>query len=144
MVQAAGEAAVNQNVVRNAILGVMPIVRASGLLVSLATFQVPDGLTDGGFASPNYADVAGLINIACTSAPRNTGVGFSADEKKMQGEREADQEFHIVLDDLYLAVNDVWRDGGRVVIDGIPYDLTGVEHPSQFQYTRVRACNASI
>jgi hypothetical protein len=122
----------------------MPIVRGSGLLVSLATFQVPDGLTDGGFASETYVDVVGLVNIKCMASPLGTGSGFSANEKKEQEERESDQEFHIVLDDLYLAVNDVWRDGGRVVVDGIPYDLTGVEHPSQFQYTRVRACNASI
>jgi len=122
----------------------MPIVRASGLLVSTATFQVPDGLTDGGFVSPNYVDVVGLVGIACTAPPMNVGVGFSADEKKTQEEREADQSFHILLDSFYPSANDVWRDEGRVVIDGIPYDLVGVEGDSQSQMTRVRACNATI
>lgn len=134
----------NQNIVGNAILGVMPLVRASGLLVSLATFQIPDGLTDGGFVSPTYVDVAGLVDIACTAPPMNTGTGFSADEKKTQEEREADQSFHILLDGYYPAIDDVWRAAGRVVIDGNAFDITGHEHDSQGQMSRVRACNASI
>ncbi len=134
----------NQDLIHKAILGVMPIVRASGLLVSRATFQVPDGLTDGGFVSADYVDVAGLVGISCTRPPLNFGMGFSASETKTQEAQEGKQEFHIILDDLYLAADDVWRSGGRVVIDGTPFDLTGVEHPSQYQYTRIKAANATI
>ena len=134
----------NQDIIRKAILGVMDIVRDSGLLVSLATFQVPDGLTAGGFVSASYVDVPGLVNIACTAPPTNTGSGFSADEKKSQEEQEADQEFHILLDSWYPVVDDVWRAGGRVVVDGNAFDVVGHEHDSQFQMSRVRVRNATI
>lgn len=141
----AGEAEqrVNQNLSGRAIQGVMPIVRNSGLLVSLATFQVPDGLTDGGFVSPNYVDVAGLVDIACTAPPLSTGTGLSASEAKGVEKRDADQQFHVLLDSYYPAVDDVWRGGGRVVIDGTAYNLTGHERDSQKQMSRVRAENVT-
>lgn len=134
----------DQNLIRKAILGVMPIVRDSGLLISFATFKVPPDLTAGGFVRDNYVDVPGLIDIACMASPLGTGSGFSASETKAQEEQQANQEFHIVLDDFYPAVNDVWRSAGCVVVDGLTLDVTGVEHPSQNQYTRVRAQNVTI
>ena len=134
----------DQNLIRKAILGVMDIVRNSGLLVSLATFQVPDGLTAGGFVSASYVDVPGLVNIECTAPPLITGDGIGADEKKSQEEQESDQEFHILLDSYYAVVDDVWRAAGRVVVDGNAFDVVGHEHDSQFQMSRVRVRNATI
>lgn len=130
--------------IRAAIEAVMPAVRATGLLVSLATFQVPDGLTAGGFVSPNYVDVAGLVDIACTAPPVGIGTGFSANESKTQETQQAKQEFHVLLDSFYPAVNDVWRAEGRVVIDGNAWDVVGVEHDSQSEMTRVKVSNSTI
>ncbi len=133
-----------QDLIRRAIEGVMPIVRNSGLLVSRATFQVPPDLTAGGFVSADYVDVIGLMDIKCMMSPLGTGTGFSASESKAQEEQQSNQEFHIVLDDFYPAVDDVWRNSGRVTVDGLALDVTGVEHPSQNQYTRVRAQNVTV
>ncbi len=52
--------------------------------------------------------------------------------------------YHVLLDAFYPAVNDVWRLEGRVVIDGNPWDVVGVEHDSQAQMSRVRVSNATI
>lgn len=134
----------NQGLIQRAIQQVMPTAVASGLFVSLATFQLPDGLTDSGFVSPNYVDVAGLVNIPCTAPPLSTGTGFSADEAKAQAEQTARQEFHVLLSGYFPAVDDVWRGEGRVVIDGLSRDILGVEHDSQSQMTRVKACNTTI
>lgn len=134
----------NQNLVRRAIENVVPTVVNSGLCISLATFQLPDGLTSGGFVSPAYSDVSGLINIPCTAPPLSTGSGFSADETKAQSEQSAHQEFHVWLAGWFPTARDVWRQGGRVVIDGTAYDLTGVEWDSQQQQTRVRAKDLTI
>ena len=134
----------NQDLIRRAIQGVMPIVRNSGLLVSLATFQLPDGLTSGGFVSADYVDVAGLVNIPCTAPPLSFAMGFSAEEAKSQEEQQAKQEFHVLLDSYYPAIDDVWRGEGRIVIDGNPFDIVGHEHDSQLQMSRVKACNSTI
>src|SRR5262245_30048248 len=135
----------NQDLIARAIQAVMPAVRESGLLVSLATFQLPDGLTDGGFVSSNYADIAGLVDIPCMVAPFGTSDTISnTNEQKGQEEQESKREFHAILDNYYPAAETAWRDGARIVIDGNPWDVIGVEFDSQHQMTRVRISNTTI
>ncbi len=127
------------------IASVMVAVRATGLLTSLATFQAQSGSTGPtGFPLNVYAPVVGLIDIACMDAPLGTGEGFSVDEAKAQPQILSRGERHILLDAFYPAAADVWRGGGNIVIDGVTYDLLGVESDSQRQQTRVRAQVATI
>lgn len=136
----------NQNAIQRAIRGVMPTVRASGLLVSLATFQAPRGATtedpagnmdSAGFPEYEYDDVPGLVDIPCTAPPMSTGDGsVSATESKGLQELMADAPEHVLLDGYYPTVQDGWRRGWRVMIDGIAWDLMGSESDSQYQMTR--------
>jgi len=136
----------NQNFIHQAILGVMPAVRATGLLVSLATFQKPTGssdsapagtLDDEGFPLGTYEDVTGLIAIPCTAPPIGTGEGISATETKGLEELMLDAPKHVLLDRRYDAVEAGWRQGWRVTIDGVIFDVMGAEGDSQGQMTRV-------
>lgn len=136
----------NQNLLGLAIKRVMPIVRKSGLLVSLATFQRPVGATtedpagnidNSGFPEYQYEDVPGLVDIPCTAPPMSTGDGsVSATEAKGLQELMADAPEHVLLDGYYPTIQDGWRNGWRVVIDGIAWDLMGSESDSQYQMTR--------
>ena len=117
---------------------VMPQVRATGLLVSLATFQGPTGATsdnpagaldDEGFPLGTYSDITGLIDIPCMLAPFSEGI--SSNEKKGMEELEAVADKHLFLDHYYPAVIEGWRKGWRVVMDGIVYDVMGPEPSSQ-------------
>lgn len=135
----------NQNSIQSAIAAVMPTVRATGLLVSLATFQRPVGATtadpagnldDSGFPVGDYEDIVGLVSIPCTAPPLSTGEGISATETKGLQELMADAPRHVLLDDYYPTVQDGWKDGWRVLIDSLVYDLMGVESDSQAKMTR--------
>lgn len=127
------------------VAAVMAQVRATGLLISRATFQDQTGGTGPtGFPLNTYTPVDGLIDIKCMDAPRDTGEGFSVDEGKAQPQILSRGERHILLDAYYPAAKDVWRNGGNVVIDGVTYDLLGVEPDSQRQETRVRAAVQTI
>ena len=122
------------------VAAVMVEARATGLMISRATFQDQTGGTGPtGFPLNTYTPVAGLINISCMDAPLGTGEGFSVDEGKAQPQIFSKGERHILLDAFYPAAVEVWRSGGNVVIDGVTYDLLGVEPDSQRQQTRVRA-----
>jgi hypothetical protein len=124
---------------------VMAQVRETGLMRSLATFQDQTGGTGPtGFPLNTYTPVAGLIDIKCMDAPLGTGEGFSVDEGKAQPQILSKGERHILLDAYYPAAVAVWRNGGNVVIDGVTYDLLGVEPDSQRQETRVRAAVQTI
>jgi hypothetical protein len=136
----------NQDALQIGLAGVMPMVRASGLLVSLATFQKPAGATtddpagdldDSGFPIPSWDDVAGLVDIACTAPPFSfSDSSVAAKETKGMQELMADAPKHVLLDRRYPTAEDGWRNGWRIVIDGTPYDLMGVEGDSQGQMTR--------
>ena len=53
------------------------------------------------------------------------------------GEISSTGTHHVLLDDYYPAMETGWRSGWRAVIDGTNYDITGIEHDSQYQMTRV-------
>jgi len=118
---------------------VMPMVRATGLLVSLCTIQVPSGADDAiGAPSGTYADVAGLINIPCTAPPEGIGTGISAAEMKELQYDSGIVPLHVLLDDWYPQIRDLWLAGARAVIDGTPFDLMGAESDSQMKMTRLK------
>ncbi len=126
------------------ITGVMPIVRATGLLVSLATFQSSDAADfPDGFYSGNYQDVPGLVDLPCMSAPISVD-SFNADESKALPQITSSAARHVLLDSIYPALVDGWREGWRVVIDGAVFDLIGVESDSQAQMTRIRITDVTI
>jgi hypothetical protein len=124
----------------------MSLAVKTGLFVSLATFQDQTGGTGPtGFPLDTYTPVAGLIDIPCMDAPLSTGgTSLSADEAKMQPQILSKGERHILLNAYYPEALSVWRGGGNVVIDGITYDIMGVESDSQRTQTRVKAQIATI
>ncbi len=118
---------------------IMPAVIDTGLLVSLFTAQEPSTVLGGtGAATGTYADVAGLVGIACTAPPYAFGdAAIRATEMKTLSEIESAGFLHVLLDSIYPALDAGWRGGWRAVIDGTDYDIMGVEHDSQGKMTRV-------
>lgn len=127
----------NQDLIRAGILGVMPQVRATGLLVSLFTARAPSG-TMGATGAPSgeYSDVVGLVDIPCTSPPESVG-SIRATEMRQVAEIAAAEFHHVLLDDYYPNLDNGWRDGWLCAIDGTLFNIKGVESDSQSQMTRV-------
>lgn len=119
------------------ISAVMLAVRATGLLVSLFTAQQPSGVL-GATGAPDgvYSDVLGLVNIPCT-APPNAEARIQATEVKALSEIAAAEMHHVLLDSWYPTLDEGWRGGWRCKVDGVTYDIMGVEGDSQSQMTRV-------
>ena len=118
---------------------VMPTVIASGLLVSLCTIQTPS-TTDDAIGAPvgTYVDVVGLIDIPCTAPPEGIGTGISAAEMKEMQYDSGIVPLHVLLNDWYPQIRDLWLAGARAVIDGTPFDLMGSESDSQKKMTRLK------
>ena len=130
----------NQNFIQNAIQGVMPIARATGLFISIITFQEPTGYTSTGEPSGNYTDIAGLVNLKCMDAPENVTFKIAANESHNDPEIVSDAPRHVLLDRYYAVLSPAtdWGDvGWRAIMDGIIYDVQGVENDSQLQMNRV-------
>ncbi len=125
------------------IAGVMPLVKASGLLVSLCTIKQPSG-TLGATGTPDgtYSDVAGLVAIPCTAPPLSDKI--TAVEIKNIEDTLAVQPLHVLLDDYYPTINAGVSAGWIAVIDGTTYDLLGAEHDSQKQMTRLSVRLANV
>jgi hypothetical protein len=140
----------NQAFIENAILGVMPAVIATGLLVSLATFQSPSQDFDSAGAwDGNWANVTGLVNIPCTAPPKSP-TEITATENLALAEIVAAEWHHVLLNAWYPQLDAGWRGDGtpagawRVLIDGFAYEVVGVESDSQMQMTRVTARLATL
>ena len=134
----------NQNFVQVAIAGVMPAAIATGLLSSLATFQSPSADYDSAGAwDGTWDDVAGLVDIPCT-APPISDAKISATEARQLDQILANEYHHVLLDAWYQQLDEGWRNGWRVVIDGTAYEIAGVESDSQGQMTRVTARISSL
>lgn len=117
---------------------VMPMAVETGLFVSSCTFQAPDGLFGAsGAPSGVYVDVAGLVGIACMDAPEAVPTITAGEQKTLQ-EIQAGQLRHVLLDDYYPTAVTGWPDGWRAVVDGVDYDVLGVEVDSQRTQTRVK------
>lgn len=135
----------NQNIIQQSVARVMPAVRATGLQVSLATFQSPVQNFSTGMQPDSWLDVAGLVGIHCQLGPETDGSVQAHETRGQVGNitvasaTVASTNLHrLELDDFYPAIEDGWRDGWRVVVDATPYNITGVEHDSQSQVTRLR------
>ena len=119
----------------------------SGLFVSEATIQQPDGNYVGaGQPSGNWTPITGLIGIPCMDAPRSTGERLTADEQKSTPEIQSRIFRHVLLNGFYGDLIP-WGDVGsrpalQAVITGrddvaVTYELVGVESDSQQQMTRL-------
>ena len=134
----------NQDIISISIAGVMPAVRATGLLVSLFTAQAPTGALDAsGVPTGAFADVAGLVNIACTAPPKSEAK-IVANETKQRFQIGSLEVKHVLLDAYYPTLDAGWRAGWRCLIDGTVYDIDGVEHDSQGQMSRVAVRLGSV
>ena len=139
----------NQNSIALAIAGVMPAARATGLFVSLATFQVPSGVVfDNGMPDGSYIDFAGLVGIQCQNAPSGgAGGNIQATQVKAQPEDLFLNKSHVLLAGFYPDAETAWRLGGRMIVDGLIYangDILGVESDSQSTQTRVEVRVATV
>ncbi len=125
----------------------MPIVRASGLLVSLCTIQTPSGNLDAGGAPDGlYVDVPGLQGIACTAPPSGLSSSITATEIKALDQILSLNPSHVLLDGWYPQIKPTTAPGSgmRAVIDGVPMDILGAESDSQHQMTRMEVRLATL
>ncbi len=124
---------------------VVPAVLASGLPVSLATFQEPSGqLTDDGSpvrGAGAWVDVAGYVGIVCMSAPESI-LRIGASERKSMEEIESYNSNHVWLAGHYpeIATHTEWS----VIVDGNRYGVEGAESDSQSKTTRVKISKVTI
>ncbi len=127
---------------------VMPTAVDTGLFVSLATFQSSDAADfPDGFYSGDYQDVPGLVNIPCMAPPESEG-SIQATEVKALADIVGSELHHVLLNGYYATADMGWRqgwilligdnDGSGNLINGVQYDVLGVEADSQKQMTRVR------
>jgi|SRR5215472_3065497 len=128
----------NQQTIQFDLNAIMPEVIATGLLVSRFTAQAPSGnLGSTGAPDGTFVNVAGLVSIRCT-APPTSDARIQATEIKQLADIAAAEMHHVLLDAWYPALDNGWRDGWRCVVDGVAYDIMGVESDSQTRMTRVQ------
>lgn len=118
---------------------VMPQAVATGSFTSLATIQKPDGLLGpSGAPSGTYTNVPGLVNIPCMDAVPSMA-RVQATEVKALADIMSKGLRHMLLNGYYPEstpdgqIPSYWR----AVVDGITYDILGVEHDSQGTQTRL-------
>lgn len=132
----------------NGLAAIMPSVRATGLLASLARFKMPSG-TVGASGAPDglYVDVPGLVDlitgspeINCMAAPISPA-SIVASEIRGLEEIAASEITHVLLDGYYPSVEAGASVGWVVVLSGEIYSYTvmGSESDSQGVMTRLKA-----
>jgi hypothetical protein len=129
----------NQSIIQRAIAGVMPAAVATGLFVSLATFQMPDGnFGPSGAPSNGYVNVAGLVNIPCMDAVPSTARVQATEVKDLEDIMSKGLR-HMLLNGYYPEATPDGQipSSWRAIVDGTTYDILGVEHDSQQQMTRM-------
>ena len=120
-----------------AVAGVMAAAFRTGLFVSVCTIQIPSGgFNDAGQPDGLYANVTGLVNIPCTSAPMSE-VRIQAVEMKSLADIEAFAPRHVLLGGYFPTLEAGVSSGWRAIIDGQTWDLMGAESDSQKQMTRI-------
>jgi hypothetical protein len=131
------------------IAAVMPAALATGLFVSLVTMQQPTGaqttsgapLLSGGDSGDGWNNVAGMVNIPAMNAPESDA-RIRADQTKSIEMVEGIQLRHMLLGGYYPAIEE--NGNWRAMVDGIAYDVRGVESDSQSQMTRLKLQISSI
>ncbi len=112
----------------------------TGLFVSLCTIAQPDVNPGyGGAQTGNFTNVPGLVNIPCMDSVPSPG-SITATESKTLQEIMSLGVRHVLLNGYYPQVTT--PDGQiptawRATVDGVNYDLIGVEHDSQNTQTRL-------
>lgn len=126
-----------------AIPGVMARALASGLFVSLCTFQSPSGnLIDAGQPDGIYSNVAGLVNIPCMAAPTSIA-RVLPDQQRSESDVQSFSSQHVLLSGWYPQLDLGFTQGWIAVIDGARYILLpgsmimGEESDSQNVMTRI-------
>lgn len=121
------------------IAAVMPAAVATGLFVSLCTFQVPDGLLGpSGAPSGTYVNATGLVDIPCMDAPQPPSeIKLGAFEDRQPGQVTDTAPRHVLLNSYYPTVMTQWREGMRAIVDGVKYDVCGAECDSQRTQVRL-------
>lgn len=123
---------------------VMPEAIATGRFNSLCTIQQPDGvITPDGGASGVFVNVSGLVNVPAKDAPESS---IQATEIKGLQDILSKGLRHLLLNGYYPEAT---PDGQiptswRAIVDGITYDILGVEHDSENTQTRMRLQIASL
>ncbi len=125
---------------------VMAIALASGLFVSVFTARAPDGtISGGGTPSGTYTDVPGLTLIQCMDAPDITQqVKVGAFQRRNESEVASEADRHVLLDGYYPTLQAGWRAGWQAIVDGVSYNIFGVESDSQRIMTRVKLQAVSV
>jgi hypothetical protein len=117
---------------------------ATGLFVSLFSAQQPSGnLGPSGAPDGTWIPIAGLSNIPCT-APPPSEARIAATEVKALEEILTLQIKHVLLNNYFPQLNGASDMDWRCLIDGVAYDILGVEHDSQKQMTRLEVRIAAI
>lgn len=126
---------------------VMPAAIESGLFVSLCSILVPDGeFGDSGAPSGNYvvlmvgSPAVSLEDIPCTAPPLMTGGKVTPTEVKELKEILSDVPLHVLLSGYCPEIASTYR----AVVDGINYEIMGVEHDSQSLMTRLAVRELTI
>lgn len=128
----------------NIFTAVVPTVVNSGVVVSLCTIQLPDGvLIDAGQPSGNFVDTTDMVNIPCTSAPMAES-RLQATEMRELEEIQTFAPRHVWLSGYYPQCQGYVQDGAIAVIDGVAYELLGSETDSQMQTTRISIKSTSV
>ena len=120
------------------------------IVMARATFQAPSQVFDAAGAwSGTWADVDGLVNIPCY-APPPSDARIQATENKALEEIVSAEWHHVLLSAWYPQVDAGWRGDGspagawRIMIDGFPYEICGVESDGHSVMTRVTAKLSTI
>jgi hypothetical protein len=126
------------------ISGVMELVRASGLLVSLCTITVsPEVFGDSGAPDPTaeWPALAGHVDIECTAPPLLTDDKMFATERKFIPETLGYYMRHVLLGGYYPTIQSKMRANIRAArtaaSTAIVFDIVNVESDSQRQMTRM-------
>lgn len=126
------------------VAAVMPAAYATGRFVSVCTFLLPDGsLGPSGAPSNVFALIVGLTNIPCMDAPKSID-RILADEMRQTPEIQAEALRHVLLNSWYPAAKDAWRAGAQATVDGVMYNVVGVEDDSQNTQTRMTLQLATV
>lgn len=127
-----------------AIAAVMPAALQTGLFEkATVTFEAPvateAGYSGSGFPTGAFLPVAGLTDIVAMVAPTSIS-NVSGRTAKSIDQQEASNSSHVLLGGYYPDAEEVWRAGGRAVINGVLYennDILAVESDSQQTQTRM-------
>lgn len=131
----------NSVLLLKSIPNVMARAVATGLFVSICTIKAPTGgVTGAGQPTGLYVAIAELSNIACMAPPQSTG-HIEADETKTEESIMSGNYDHVLLDGYYGQAVTGFPSGFdstcQANVDGLDYDILGVEHDSQSQMTRM-------